>query len=266
MSNEATLPPYPNYLGAYLKAFDMTQEQAGQVINLQKAAVNKIVKGSRGLRPDYARKLWSHLGLPKEDWRLLYDTPPNAEYLAQHKSAGGVLPRGATAAEPISVEKIYVVGSVQAGLWREALQWDEANWYAITGPIDTRYPGLKRYGLVVHGNSMNRVFPDGTIVVVINFDDLARHPQNGEYVVAIQRSEDTQEFEATIKAFQITDDGKMILWPQSTDPLFQSPIVLPDNLEECYGNGHDGHSNGMPNIFVQGLVVAHYTPTLKATF
>lgn len=168
-----------------------------------------------------------------------------------------LLPRK-VAVQPIYTTQIEVRGEVQAGVWREAIEWPTADWYAITVPIDMAYQGFHRYGLKVCGQSMNKVFPEGSVVVVINFGDLGRVPQTGDFVVAIQRCSRTDQFEATVKAVQIKDDGVVILWPQSWDPAFQTPVVLPPQ---------DGQDNaGVLDVAIQALVVGSYQPNPKASF
>ncbi|MBR0560072.1 LexA family protein [Neokomagataea anthophila] len=165
---------------------------------------------------------------------------------------------GASPLQPIHTTQIEVRGDVQAGVWREAVEWPRADWYAITVPLDAAYAGLHRYGLLVKGDSMNKVFPDGSVVVVINLSDLGRMPHTGEIVVAVQRSKTTSDFEATVKAVQVRDDGEMILWPQSTNPDFAMPVRVP-----ARGNEHDA---GMPDVFIQALVVASYRPNPTVSF
>ncbi|WP_408872913.1 LexA family protein [Gluconobacter roseus] len=159
---------------------------------------------------------------------------------------------------PIHTTQIEVRGDVQAGVWREAIEWPAVDWYAITVPIDTAYQGFHRYGLKVCGQSMNKVFPEGSVVVVINFGDLGRLPKTGDFVVAVQRCSKTDQYEATVKAVQIRDDGTVILWPQSWDPAFQTPVVLPPQ------DGHD-HA-GVPEVAIQALVVGSYQANPKASF
>ena len=159
---------------------------------------------------------------------------------------------------PIHTTQIEVRGDVQAGVWREAIEWPAVDWYAITVPIDTAYQGFHRYGLKVCGQSMNKVFPEGSVVVVINFGDLGRLPKTGDFVVAVQRCSKTDQYEATVKAVQIRDDGTVILWPQSWDPAFQAPVILAahDNVDGA----------GVSDVTIQALVVGSYHSNSKASF
>lgn len=161
----------------------------------------------------------------------------------------------------LPVSQVQVCGEVQAGVWKEAQEWPVSDQYEITIPYDASYPGLKRYGLTVKGQSMNRVFQDGSVVIVINFAELGRLPRNGDYVVAMQRSRVSDSFEATIKAVQIKESGQMVLWPQSTEPEFQSPIILPAPDDTVCHSAAES-----PDVTILALVVGSYMPMPRASF
>ncbi|MFT8551024.1 MAG: S24 family peptidase [Acetobacter okinawensis] len=160
----------------------------------------------------------------------------------------------------IPLMRVPVIGKVQAGLWQDALEIPFNERYSISIPDVGDYPGLPRYGLKVAGDSMNRVFPEGTTVVIINFSDLGRLPRYGEYVVAERRCPDRDCFEATVKAVEIRGDGSVLLWPKSTNPEFQTPIEL------LSGGWEDGDGWGVPDVIIKGLVVAVYQVPTLATF
>lgn len=124
---------------------------------------------------------------------------------------------------------ITVRGYVQAGRWREAIEWEPDSWYSITVPDKGKYPGIERFGLEVRGNSMNRLYPEGTTLICVRFYDIARPPQPGDKVICLRRDR-YGEFEATVKEYQRDDQGRHILWPRSDDPEHQTPIILSDEL------------------------------------
>lgn len=160
----------------------------------------------------------------------------------------------------IPLMRVPVIGKVQAGLWQDALEIPFNERYSISIPDVGDYPGLPRYGLKVAGDSMNRVFPEGTTVIIINFSDLGRLPRYGEYVVAERRCPERDCFEATVKAVEIREDGSVLLWPKSTNPEFQTPIEL------LSGGWEDGDGWGVPDVIIKGLVVAVYQVPTLATF
>ena len=128
-----------------------------------------------------------------------------------------------------SVIYIRVIGAVQAGSWRPALEWPEEDQYDTPVRVDPKFAGLTPIALEVRGPSMNEVFPHGTIVICVAYIELGRGPIHGERVV-VQRFRGG-EVEASIKEYRHEKDGIPRLWPLSDHPDFQAPLRL-DQVEE----------------------------------
>lgn len=170
----------------------------------------------------------------------------------------------------IALEPIFVRGAVQAGAWREAIEWEGNDWYQITVPTNARFPDVPRFGLEVRGRSMDRLYPDGTIVIVVRYGDLGRLPRAGEKIVVLRRSRKSDEYEATLKEYEIDAEGRHILWPRSTDPDFQAPFILPNGelpiaevgIETTTHVSAGGFpaDGGEPDVLIVGLVVGSYRP------
>lgn len=121
--------------------------------------------------------------------------------------------------------RLYVKGDVAAGVWREAVEWDRSDWISYQGGSHVEAPAEARFGLVVTGESMNEVYPPGTILdcvscVHANVDEV----QNGQRVIVVRRRADDC-LESTVKEFLRTDDGVWLV-PRSHNPAFQQPISL----------------------------------------
>ncbi len=168
-------------------------------------------------------------------------------------------------AGPLPLEQVFIKGYVQGGAWRDAIEWDGSEWYSITVPADDRFPGVERFGLEVRGTSMDRLYPDGTIVIVVRFGDIGRMPQPGERVVCLRRDDNDNGYEATIKEYDRDAQGRHLLWPRSTDPDFQQPFRLTSeqlpvsgDYEPLPGTVHatpyDG-SGSAPDIVISALVI-----------
>lgn len=130
---------------------------------------------------------------------------------------------------------INVIGSIQAGVWVEALEWPQRDQYELDLPIPQRYQGAPVVAFEVHGPSMDMVYPDGSVVVCVKFLDLGRRPRHMERVVALRQR--NGEMEATIKEYRIDSDGTARLWPRSTHPQHQTPTDLrpgDDDLQVAY--------------------------------
>jgi len=122
-------------------------------------------------------------------------------------------------------EKVFVIGSVQAGAWMEATQLPETEWTEMLLPTDKRFPGTVRYGLLNRGSSMNKVCRDGGVWVFVRFADLTGvGPSPGQYVI-VERERKDGLVEATAKRFELGPGGKPLLCPESDDPSFQ-PIEM----------------------------------------
>ena len=166
----------------------------------------------------------------------------------------------------LQMETIFVRGAVQAGVWTEALEWDPADWMEVSAPIDPRLPaGTERFGLLARGTSMNRLFPPGSIVICARYYDLPHGPKSGDKVVVLRRSAKLGGFEATVKEYELASDGRHILWPRSSDPAFQQPIIIPseeapvasvkDGLAQPDFDHRSFHEAGEPDVLITARVL-----------
>lgn len=147
--------------------------------------------------------------------------------------------------EPASPTSVYVSGEVQAGVFRDAVEWDEQDWFPVDVPVPSRFRG-KAKALQVAGQSMNREFPEGTIAIWVSMMDF-RPPRHDDHVVVYSyRQDDT--IEATLKQLRVDGAGEQWLWPQSDHPDFQAPLntrTPPDEIKA---------------IEIVGIVIGDYRP------
>jgi len=115
---------------------------------------------------------------------------------------------------------LAVKGEVAAGIWREAFEWSQSEWLSFTGRSDLNAALSSRFGLRVHGESMNLIYPHGTIVECLSLS-AGGTITSGKRVVVVRENE-AGEIEATVKEY-IERDGGAYLWPRSTHPDFQQP-------------------------------------------
>lgn len=124
-----------------------------------------------------------------------------------------------------SVRTVRVRGCVEAGSWREAFEWDEQDWYDVSVPFSPGLAAMSLYGAETRGPSMNRVYPEGTVIV---FTSLIERPESLEvgkrYVVEREKPDGRRE--ATVKTLARDDTGNLWLMPDSTDPRHQEPLTL----------------------------------------
>lgn len=126
---------------------------------------------------------------------------------------------------------LFIKGEVAAGVWRAAAERPESEWETFTGRSDVSAKVEHRFGLRVVGDSMDLLYPPGTIIECVStFGQAEATP--GRRVVIVRKN-DRQEYEATVKEL-VEQDGALWAVPRSTNPAHR-PINLtkaePDILE-----------------------------------
>lgn len=115
---------------------------------------------------------------------------------------------------------LYVKGTVAAGLWREAFEEHPDEWETFTGRADVSASNEHRFGLRVSGDSMDEIYPSGTIVECVSvFGHIEAHI--GRRVIIIRKRLSDQCYEATVKELV---DIEGVLWarPRSSNPAHQA--------------------------------------------
>jgi hypothetical protein len=146
----------------------------------------------------------------------------------------------------IRQRRVPLVGVLQAGDWREAVEYPEGDQRLIEAPIPNTIDGiptsrLELQAFEVAGSSMNQVYPPGTTVYAASTMSY-REPEHEDRVIVIRKDKHGL-VEATLKELIIGEDGKKWLWPRSYDPEYQAPLQ--------YRNGSDGDE-----VMISGIVVA----------
>lgn len=116
--------------------------------------------------------------------------------------------------------EVPLIGEVRAGYWAEVLDYapEPEDVIAVSLP---EYARAQLFALRVVGPSMNKVYPDGTIVICCP----AAEAGVREGDIAVVRRRRGGLVETTLKQV-VLEDGKIVLWPRSTDAAHQSPIKL----------------------------------------
>lgn len=142
---------------------------------------------------------------------------------------------------------IMVSGHIEAGYFQEAIEWDQSKWYPVDVPIPARFRNRAK-ALEVRGPSMNREYPDGSVVVWVDQLDF-RPPQDGDHVIVYAYAKD-DGIEATVKELRIVE-GRHWLWPQSFDPDYQQPVEI---------TNPPAH---IARIEIQGIVLGGYKARIR---
>lgn len=142
---------------------------------------------------------------------------PDLENLKSLATALGVTPGSlldGTAAAEIG-PRLSVKGEVAAGVWSSAVEKPEDEWQTFYGRADVTAKMEHRFGLRIVGDSMDLLYPHGTIVECVSvFGQAEAVP--GKRVVVIRMNDD-QKYEATVKEL-VEMDGELWAVPRSTNP------------------------------------------------
>lgn len=116
--------------------------------------------------------------------------------------------------------RLFVVGEVAAGIFKEAWKLDETDWEAFTGQPDVDAPVRNRFGLRVAGDSMDLLYPPGTILECVNY--YGEEPIESGKRVIVQRTKRDGTLEATVKELVRDSEGVEWLVPRSSNPVHQA--------------------------------------------
>lgn len=117
---------------------------------------------------------------------------------------------------------LYVRGPVQAGAWHQVWELPESEWQSFTGRADVTAPLRDRFGVEVRGESMNDLYPPGTILECVSFLGGAEIASGRRVIVERVRVDGDRE--VTVKELYRDSEGVEWLVPRSSNPAFQTPI------------------------------------------
>lgn len=129
---------------------------------------------------------------------------------------------------PIDTTRIEVVGEVQGGSFKAALEIPAEERRSLPVLPIPGYSHVKLVALKVVGPSMDLLYPDGTFVIVASAYDT--DVREGDRVVVYQTQGMLRE--ASLKEVRLGAGGKVELWPRSGHPDHQAPIYLDDDDQD----------------------------------
>lgn len=191
------------------KKLGLGQVEFAKQIGVDQSTVSKYERGVLEPPPEPNIKLAELAGMPLGEWM-------------------GVEP---VSEADVRAKTIMVVGELCAGQWREAIRWDHDDQYPVPALLDPSLPGYPLEGYVVRGTSMNRIYPDGSIVYAVATISNGLHPVNGDHVLVSRRNK-RGLYEASLKEYVVDADGSKWLWPRSSDPEHQAPLRFGAETEE----------------------------------
>lgn len=127
----------------------------------------------------------------------------------------------------LKVDQIPVIGEVAAGVWREVqFQTDEPFFALPFIPSEEAWIG-NILGLVVRGESLNKIARDGDILLAEAVQRTGTKARDKDLVVVERRRDQDGIIEVTAKRLR----GRQLM-PESTDQRYQTPLVLGEHENE----------------------------------
>lgn len=137
---------------------------------------------------------------------------------------------GESPAPAPNLRRVVVGAFVQAGLWAEAWEWPDSDQYDVYVSDEPELRSFRLYAAETRGPSMNRRWPEKTVVVFTNVQETLEEPIPGKRYV-VERRRLGGEAEHTVKLLHQDADGRFWLMPESDDPRYQAPISVEDGLD-----------------------------------
>lgn len=179
------------------KQADMTQAELAKQVGVHQATVSKWEMGDDIPGGDTLTTLASLLGVH-----------PN------EITGAGVDPKAPTG------RKVQVIGEIAAGEWAETHEIADPFYTTVPG-LPSRFDKVALQGFRVKGDSMNKLYPDGSIVYVAPINAVSGWPRSGQVVMVMHHKHG--ESEATLKEYVVDEHGKW-LFPRSNHPAHQAPV------------------------------------------
>lgn len=130
-------------------------------------------------------------------------------------------------------EKLFpvpVAGRTAAGVFREVVEFDDAEPEYVFEPEDEDFPKARRFALTVEGDSMNAAepaIPDGSRVICVDFEQTGQPFVDGMIVVVQRTREGGHLREWSVKEVELHDD-EVWFCPRSTNKKHK-PIKVANN-------------------------------------
>ena len=189
-----------NRIKELMKQKKISRDELAHIIGSHPVSVSRLISGAMQLNSGWIEKISAALSVKPSE---LFSTENTARVVA-------------------------VRSHVQAGEWEDHQDWHEDDWYDVAIPNDTSLAPYPLYGAEARGPSMNKRYPEGTILVFTHAIETGEDTIPGKrYIVERERADGLRE--ATVKLLVKEEDGTYWLYPESTDPRHQTPIEMDGN-------------------------------------
>lgn len=209
-----------DWIGNRLKDLKKTKAALAEHLGVAPARITELSHGKRSLQ--------SHEIIPFA--KFLQMEPIHVLHLLDNPNAD-VQPNQPIDLSPTKDQftTIPIRGEVAAGLWREVdnLNQDMESFGFADTVVIPQYPPELQFGLIVRGESLNKIAPNGATLHCLEFiSGGAWDVQDGDLVIVQRTKYQGALYEMTAK--RVRKNGDFELWPESNHPDFQEPLKVQD--------------------------------------
>ncbi len=189
------------------EARGLTQTELAKLANTSQPQIQRLEVGDRKLTKEWAKRLGPHLHISAKE--LMFGAADEEKTPTTIEVEGG----------------LPVVGTSRAGDWLDITMAEASEHEFETIPVsrNSRFPYARQYALLVMGDSMNKLFTEGTYVICVDYPESGLELKPGMIVHVERTISGRQLVETTVKKV-----GNGQLLPLSTNPRHQ-PIPLEGN-------------------------------------
>lgn len=196
------------------KELKLSLEKLANLVELSTSQIQRFETGERQPRLIDLQNLARALECRVED--LTGDEAPASEQ-SQPGPRGGLLP-------------VPIIGRTAAGVFREVVEFADAEPEYVFEPEDEEFPKARRFSLLVEGDSMNAAdpaIPDGARVVCVDFEQTGLPFMEGLIVVIERLREGGHLREWSVKEIELHDD-EVWFCPRSANKTHKPIKVVND--------------------------------------
>lgn len=196
----------PKNIDALLVKYDISPSTLAKIADVSTATVSRWRTGQTAIRSENLARICRHFNLSDDD---IISTVAG---LAAKEHGGYVPPAGAKTPNPEPLRSYApLLGRVHAGDAQQPDVLDEQ----IPIPYEVRRNHPHSYFLQVEGNCMNRVYPEGSYILI----DPDRSPQNGSIAVV---SIDGSDY---VMRRMYRGASTLVLSPESWDDGYEDIVI-----------------------------------------
>lgn len=142
--------------------------------------------------------------------------------------------------------------------WQCSYRLEENKKFSLHLPDDLRFLGLVHYGAVIRDRSADALFPPGSIVTYVRYEDAQIDPKDGDIILFEMHKDmdysdiisSSGKYHQSIRRI-IESNGELWIISSATDPILYPPIRLPERIK--FDHDEEFPYQTPPSFFSDGI-------------